>query len=105
MKEKRSCNNCLKGTPMTVNSDILCRDKGVVSPDYVCSKHRYSPVPKTYKDLNFKCVHCENFILNINNSKDTPGLGLCQLFSVRPFNGENKNACSKFIRKTQSEVS
>ncbi len=102
-KQKKSCSNCLKGTSMAVNSDILCREKGAVSPDYLCSKHRFAPVNKSNKDLSNKCINCENFI--INPAAQTPNTGLCQLFSVRQFDGTQKNACSKFSKKSQLEVS
>lgn len=102
-KQKKSCINCIKGTSIAVNEDILCREKGAVSPDYVCSKHRFAPVNKSSKDLSYKCINCENFI--INEEAQSPNIGLCQLFSVRQFDGTNKNACSKFAKKSQLEVS
>ncbi len=105
MKQKKNCCNCMHGTLITVNKDILCKDKGAVSPDYVCSKHRFSPVIKPFRDLRDKCINCENFIVNQNNLKDNTTVGLCQLFSVRHFDGKEKKACSKFIRRIQSEVS
>ena len=49
MKKKRVCNNCLKGTAISLNGDILCIEKGVVSADYVCSKHRFMPALKSIK--------------------------------------------------------
>jgi hypothetical protein len=105
LKEKRTCSNCIRGSSIAVNNDILCRDKGVVSPDYVCSQHKFSPVPKTFKEMNYKCIDCDNFILNIHCADETQSVGLCQLFSVRQFNGHDKNACSKFVKRKQSEVS
>ncbi len=105
MKQKRSCRNCIRGTAITVNNDILCKDKGAVSPDYVCSKHRFIPEPKSYKEMNLKCIDCENFIVSGSAAKGARALGLCQLFSVRQFDGKEKNACSKFVKKTVSEVS
>lgn len=103
MKQKKSCSNCIKGRPIPVNNDIFCREKGIVSPDYVCTKHRYQPDPKSFKELNYKCVHCENFIVRSKNSSYT--LGLCRLFSVREFKGEEKNACSKFVKRSEVIVS
>lgn len=102
-KQKKSCSNCIRGTSITVNEDILCREKGAVSPDYVCSKHRFAPVNKGSTDLSSKCINCENFILN--EEAQSPNIGLCQLFSVRQFDGTSKNACSKFVKKSQLEVS
>lgn len=104
-KLKRSCSNCIKGSIIAVNNDILCREKGAVSPDYVCPGHRWIPERKSIKDQNYKCIDCENFILNAKSADDTFPIGVCQLFSVRQFNGTQKNACSKFVKKAESNVS
>ena len=101
---KKKCSNCIKGTAIIVNDDILCRYKGVVSPDYVCFQHRNVPAPKNFKDLNYKCYDCEFFSLAITNSINTEPIGLCKLFSVRQYNGKEKNACSKFSKKSQLDV-
>lgn len=105
MKQKKTCANCIKGTPMPVNNDILCREKGVVSPDYVCSRHRFMPEAKSFKELNYKCIDCENFIINIRSSDGAKTSGFCQLFSYRQFNGEEKSACSKFSKRRELGVS
>lgn len=105
MKQKKSCSNCLRGTAITVNSDILCRDKGAVSPDYVCSNHRFIPLPKSSTPTSLKCIECENFIREFEDDNDLLSIGLCQLFTVRHFDGKQKNACSKFIKKSHLEVS
>lgn len=102
MKQKKCCSNCLKGTGMAVNNDILCRDKGVVSPDYVCSKHKFLPETKSFKDQDIKCIDCSNFIINVE--AQSPNTGLCQLFSVRQFDGCSKKACSKYDKKVRLEV-
>lgn len=104
MNEKRSCSNCLKGINISVNDDILCREKGAVSADYVCSKHRYAPKQKYIKESVNKCINCDNFILD-DNPEAEYGTGLCRLFCVRKFNGSNKKACSKFTRRKSLEVS
>lgn len=103
MKSKKSCSNCIKGRSMTINSDILCREKGVVSPDYICPKYRPMPESKFIKSGSNKCIDCENFIVNVFSSNRTT-FGLCQLFSVREFDGTQKNACSKFVQRSDSEV-
>lgn len=105
LKRKRSCSNCVKGIKIAVNSDILCREHGVVSPDYVCANHRYMPAKKTFKDLNYKCIDCENFIVSCSHSKNKATIGICQLFSVRKFDGSKRSACSRFIKKQNLEVS
>ena len=102
-KQKKSCSNCIKGTCIAVNNDILCREKGAVSPDYICSRHRSAPANTSNKDLSCKCIDCDNFI--INESAQNSNIGLCQLFSVRQFDGTQKKACSKFTKRSQLEVS
>ncbi len=99
MKQKKSCSNCLKGTCIGVNSDILCRVKGVVSPDYVCFGHRNKPEQKSIKEMNYKCSDCEYFELD-NQFNDETAFGLCSLFSVRHYDGKARKACSKFIKNT-----
>ena len=101
MKQKKSCSNCIKASLIPVNNDLFCREKGAVSPDYVCRKHRFAPLPKVAAHVKNKCINCENFILSSQNSTT----GLCQLFSVRQFDGTEKNACSKFSPRSVSEVS
>lgn len=105
MKQKKSCMNCIKGTVVTVNNDILCREKGIVSPDYACRKHRALPDAKSFKERNYKCIDCENFILNIKCVDGESHIGLCQLFSVREYDGKEKNACSKFVKGSIQIVS
>jgi hypothetical protein len=105
MKQKKSCSNCIKGTPLPINNDVFCREKGIVSPDYSCFKHRFMPEPKSFKEMNYKCIDCQNFIVNIRLSDISRSIGLCQLFSVRQFDGQHKNACSKFVKKSALEVS
>lgn len=105
MKSKKSCSNCIKGTSLPINSDILCRIHGIVSPDYVCMRHKFMPESKSPKNTLNKCIDCENFIVEVFNPEGASTIGLCQLFSVRQFDGCLKNACSKFVRKNEQEVS
>jgi hypothetical protein len=105
MKPNKSCSNCIKGSPVPVNNDIFCREKGIVSPDYSCMRHRFAPEPRPFKEMNYKCIDCENFILNIKPSGNAYTIGLCQLFSVRQYDGEHKNACSKFEKRRHQNVS
>ena len=105
MKQKKSCSNCIKGAAVLVNNDILGREKGIVSQDYVCRKHRFNPEQKSFKEMNYKCIDCLNFITNSKDNGTQLPIGLCQLFSVREFNGKEKNACSKFVKKPVSQVS
>lgn len=104
MKQGKSCMNCIKGTVVSVNNDVLCREKGIVSPDYTCRRHRSIPDAKTFKEKNYKCSECENFIINTKADGEAL-IGLCQLFSVREFDGKEKNACSKFVKNAIQYVS
>lgn len=103
MKQKKSCSNCIHSSSIRVNSDLLCRDKGAVSPDYVCRKHHFAPSSSIFEpQVRNKCIQCENFV---TTSQSNPTIGLCRLFSVRTFDGTQKNACSKFSRRSEQEVS
>jgi hypothetical protein len=79
LAQKKSCSNCINGVAIPVNDDILCRYKGAV-----------------------KCIHCENFIITSKDPVSSTTIGLCQLFSVRSYVGEEKNACSKFIKSSEA---
>ncbi|MDF2523760.1 MAG: hypothetical protein K0R31_1401 [Clostridiales bacterium] len=104
-KQKNTCSNCIKGTAISINNDILCRENGAVSPNFVCSKHHMAPVViKASRDNGYKCIDCENFIIAENSENEAP-IGLCRLFSVRQFDGNHKNACSKFEKRSVLEVS
>jgi hypothetical protein len=102
MKQAKCCSNCERGVPIHLTKDILCKYHGVVTPDYVCFK---------YKDLSgissrqtsFKCIHCENFLVHIDSPNQN--IGQCKLFSVREFDGNTRNSCSKFSKKMLIEVS
>jgi hypothetical protein len=105
MKPEKSCRNCIKGTRIHVNDDILCPSKGVVSPNYVCGRHKYisDSEPAHYK--KYKCINCEYFSTKSDGKKIHSSIGLCRLFSVRYFDGRGKNACSKFEHRQERGVS
>lgn len=105
LAQKKTCSNCIRGKTITVTGDVLCRDKGAVDANYCCTKHKYAPLSKHEKENVFKCVNCENFILKITGSKEPHSVGLCQLFSVRPYDGSQRKACSKFAKRSELEVS
>ena len=104
MKQKKSCNDCLKGIQININNDILCSIKGVVSRDYVCSKHQAISTVKNIIVKN-KCIDCEFFIQSTVSREVLPNIGFCQLFTVRQYDGEQKNACSKFSKKSELIIS
>jgi len=105
LNSKRTCSNCLKGTAITINNDILCIEKGVVSEDYVCTKHRFMPALKSIKRRISTCLDCENFIIFDTSNIEERATGICQLFTVRKYDGRNKSACSKFVKRVKQEVS
>jgi len=99
MKPVKSCANCIKSRPIPFTYDVLCVNKGVVSADYVCRRHKFIPNLKSFKEMDYKCIDCANFIISGKNSTSSEITGLCRLFSVRYFDGNSKKACSKFIMK------
>ncbi len=104
-KRTRTCSNCLKGTAITINNDILCIEKGVVSSDYVCAKHRFLPEFKSIKRRINTCLDCENFIVFDTTHIEERAFGICQLFTVRKYDGRMKSGCSKFVKRSKLEVS
>ncbi|NLD49881.1 MAG: hypothetical protein GX660_22285 [Clostridiaceae bacterium] len=105
MQAKRTCSNCLKGTVITINNDILCIVKGVVSCDYVCSKHRFMPAVKSGRKRINSCIDCENFIIFDTSNLEDRAMGVCQLFTVRKYDGRKRKPCSKFAQRVRREVS
>ncbi len=106
MKQARNCDNCARGIKMSVNKDILCRFKGVVSLDFTCSKHRrIAEAWSAASERKHKCIECEFFIPSQNETEPNQAIGHCQLFTVRYYNGENKSSCSKFCRKSERIIS
>lgn len=104
MKLKKTCSNCIKGKTIPVNDDILCHLKGAVTPDFVCSQHRFAPISKAVRnDMRPKCIDCTNFIVK-PDSPEEMNLGVCRLFSVRYFDGTVKNSCSRFQKRDGQEV-
>jgi len=99
MKPVKSCANCMKSRPIPFTNDVLCINEGVVSADYVCRRHKLIPNLKSFKEMNYKCIDCANFIINQKNPTPSGTMGLCRLFSVRCFDGNRKKACSKFFMK------
>lgn len=105
MKKKRACVNCIRGMRMSINMDILCRIHGVVTRDFVCTRHVEIPDDMISSGQKHKCIDCEFFIQDMENLEAPPNSGFCQLFTVRYYNGGTKNACSKFSKKLERIVS
>lgn len=105
MKHIKSCSTCMNGLTNSFNRDILCRIKGIVSPDFACSKYKAISMARSTFSQKNKCMECEFYIVDAANSVEPVAIGFCQLFTVRKFNGGIKNACSKFTRKSELIVS
>lgn len=105
MQIKRTCANCLKGRSININNDILCIEKGVVSSDYVCFKHRFMPAIKLFKPQAHTCKDCDYFVSFDSENCEDQVIGICQLFTVRKYDGKSRKACSRFIEKSKKEVS
>lgn len=101
IKQVKSCNNCERGLPLNLTKDILCKYRGVVTPDYVCMKYKNAS-DLSSSQINYSCIHCEYFLVQL----DTPNenFGKCKLFSAREFDGTTRNVCSKFSKKLLIEV-
>lgn len=128
MKKRGSCGNCARGIKININRDILCKIHGIVSRDFRCAKYVRKVDTWSSSEFKAKCIECEFFITApyepqtpINESSQIPNtelfqqpsyesgqdasMGHCQLFTVRQFDGERKNACSKFCRKSERNIS
>lgn len=106
MKQENSCSNCARGIKLNINNDVLCRINGIVSLDFVCSK--YLKLAWSAMENKPKCIECEFFIAGQERQEEqeaSPVIGFCQLFTVRSFDGEVKNACSKFCMKAERNIS
>jgi hypothetical protein len=103
MKQAKCCNSCDRGIALHLTKDILCKYHGVVTPDYICSKYKDISDLSASAQVNFKCIHCENFMVPLDSENQM--LGQCKLFSAREFDGTSRNVCSKFSRKMLIEVS
>jgi hypothetical protein len=97
MKPARTCANCIKSRPISFTNDVLCKNKGVISANFVCIRHKFIPNFRSFKEMDYKCIDCTNFIISKKNLHHNQSIGLCRLFSVRNFDGNKKKACSKFI--------
>jgi hypothetical protein len=103
MKPIRTCSNCIKGSPISINNDIFCRDKGLSPRLLLYQAQIYTRSPSNTGN-EFQCIHLPEFV-PYGRSGDNTSIGLCRLFSVRQYDGEQKNICSKFIRKLEKGVS
>lgn len=95
----KCCKNCIKGIPVKISNEILCREKGLVSCDFVCSGFMSFELDMLQRQLNYHCSDCAFFTFTTDACNDN--FGVCSMFSVRECDGSLKKACSKFTRKKQ----
>lgn len=98
MKHQKNCNTCIRGTFNNLTGDVLCRDKGAVSPEFSCSNYRPVPMLIIFKHFGYNCLECDNFFRVENESNDYTSEGICCLFPMRQYNGSLRKACSKFSK-------
>ncbi|NLX78240.1 MAG: hypothetical protein GXZ01_12905 [Clostridiaceae bacterium] len=93
----KCCKNCIKGIHVGIRNEILCREKGIVSPDFCCSRFMGFEPETLQKHLGYRCSDCIHFTFmpDLRNSN----YGVCSMFSVRKVDGSEKKACSKFKKK------
>jgi len=101
--KRRMCMNCIKGIPVGMNSDILCREKGIVTWDYCCASHRFFYLEDLMRMEFFRCSNCEFFAFHPHPY--IPSYGVCSLFSVRKCDGSAKKACSRFVKRRSVNAS
>lgn len=105
MKQSGSCNNCARGVKVKINRDILCRIHGIVSGDFWCPRYLRRVEAWLPNERKPKCIECEFFIPDFSENGHDSATGHCQLFTVRQFDGEIKNACSKYVAKFERNIS
>lgn len=92
--QDKSCKNCIRGVAVGIRNEILCRHKGVVSPDYCCSRFMtFDPETLERPPVNH-CSDCVHFTFTPDSHNSN--YGVCSMFSVRKCDGSRKKACSKF---------
>jgi len=93
----KCCKNCIMGIPVGIRNEILCREKGIVSPDFCCSRFRAFELDILQKYLGYRCCDCIHFTFTPNS--ENSNFGVCSMFTVRQFDGSEKKACSKFRKR------
>lgn len=103
----KKCHFCIFGKPMLINSDILCRYKGIVTEDYSCRRfhdisegipEKASRKAKAYAEIaasseysDRSCMTCKYF----QPSEDKTDFGVCCIFTVRAFDASSRKGCSR----------
>lgn len=93
----KCCKNCIKGIPVGIRNEILCREKGIVSPNFCCSGFLAFEMDTLQKHLGYRCCDCIHFTFTPDSKNSN--YGVCSMFSVRKIDGSEKKACSKFKKR------
>ncbi|MBP7176216.1 MAG: hypothetical protein KBA53_08390 [Thermoclostridium sp.] len=94
----RSCTNCIRGVAIGIRNEILCREKGVVSPSYSCNRFMAFDKDWLKRPISNRCSDCLHFTFTPDAHNSS--YGVCSMFSVRKCDGSQKKACSKFTKRT-----
>jgi hypothetical protein len=97
MLQAKCCKNCIRGIPVGLNNEILCREKGIVTANYSCPRFMAFELDSLQRQLDYRCSDCAHFILAPDSHNSN--YGVCGMFSVRKCDGSKRKACSKFIKK------
>lgn len=93
-----SCRSCIRGVAIGIRNEILCREKGVVSPNYSCNRFMAFDQDSLKRQISLRCSDCLHFTFTPDTHNSN--YGVCSLFSVRKCDGSQKKACSKFTRRS-----
>jgi hypothetical protein len=96
--QDRSCRNCIRGIAIGIRNEILCREKGVVSPNYTCNRFMGFDMEPLQRQMDYHCSDCLYFTFTPDSHNSN--YGVCSMFSVRKCDGSQKKACSKFTKRS-----
>lgn len=90
-----TCSTCRMCHVEDIRGNVLCREKGIVSAGYSCSRYRQKPVPMFFSSLRMQntfitCQSCSHY------EKYESDLGFCHLYKTRPFDGAKRKVCTKY---------
>ena len=94
---ERCCKNCIRGIPVGIRNEILCREKGIVLPNFCCSSYMSFEIESLQRHLGYRCSDCVYFSFSSNTNIEY--FGVCSLFSVRYCDGSTRKTCSKFQKR------
>jgi hypothetical protein len=81
-------------------TDLAKYNKGEIHGEWV-----ELPTEDIMSEVKRICGNNEFFISDQEEHEISQTIGFCQLFTVRSFDGEARNACSKFCMKAERNIS